>query len=134
MTKTDTWAARVAAWRASGQTSEDYCSDKDFTAGALRHWSSRLKRVRASELEAAIDAAPALRLARVVRRRGRQRASATKGRVETSAERDRDAMSATIEVSMGEVRVLVRDGFRRSTLLEVLAVLEERGVRAGGQR
>ncbi len=122
MTKTDTWAARVAAWRASGQTSEDYCSDKDFTAGALRHWSSRLKRVRA------------LRLARVVRRRGRPRGSAAKSRVETAAERDRDATSATIEVSMGDVRVLVRDGFRRSTLLEVLAVLEERGVRAGGQR
>ena len=134
MTKTDTWAARVAAWRASGQTSEDYCSDKDFTAGALRHWSSRLKRVRASGLEAAIDAAPALRLARVVRRRGRPRGSAAKSRVETAAERDRDATSATIEVSMGDVRVLVRDGFRRSTLLEVLAVLEERGVRAGGQR
>ena len=134
MTKTDTWAARVAAWRASGQTSEDYCSDKDFTAGALRRWSSRLKRVRASELEAAIDAAPALRLARVVRRRGRPRGSAAKSRVETAAERDRDATSATIEVSMGDVRVLVRDGFRRSTLLEVLAVLEERGVRAGGQR
>ncbi|MFO0695418.1 MAG: hypothetical protein U0230_17785 [Polyangiales bacterium] len=134
MTKTDLWSARVSAWRASGQTSEDYCSDKDFTAGALRHWSSRLKRVRASELEAAIEGAPALRLARVVRRRGRPRASATPARIEASSEGGRDCSSAAIEVSLGDVRVLVRDGFRRSTLLEVLAVLEERGARDGGRR
>ncbi|MFO0695054.1 MAG: hypothetical protein U0230_15955 [Polyangiales bacterium] len=134
MTKTDKWADRVAAWRASGKTSEDYCSDKDFTAGALRHWSSRLKRVRGAELDAAIEGAPALRLARVVRRRRRPAGAPAARRQEATSGREPDAALPTIEVSLGDVRVVVRDGFRRATLLEVLTVLEERRARVGGRR
>ena len=45
MTETEErWAERVAAWRASGQTSREYCEGRDFTAGGLRHWAYRLRK------------------------------------------------------------------------------------------
>ena len=36
MVAPETWATRVAEWRASGQTSTDYAEGKGFSAGGLR--------------------------------------------------------------------------------------------------
>jgi hypothetical protein len=61
--KTTMWRSRVAGWRASGQTAAVYAAEQGFTVGALRWWSSRLRR------EARRAAAtPPIRLARVDRR------------------------------------------------------------------
>jgi hypothetical protein len=40
------WAARIEAWRASGQTSEDFCATRGFSAGILRHWAWKLGKTR----------------------------------------------------------------------------------------
>jgi hypothetical protein len=43
MTETETkWAERVAGWRGSGQTAPAFCKGKDFSAGGLRYWASKL--------------------------------------------------------------------------------------------
>src|SRR3990170_3079823 len=48
--KAKTWARRVVRWRASGQTSEQFCAGQGFSAGLLRHWACRLgNRVRERE-------------------------------------------------------------------------------------
>ncbi|MGH7632509.1 MAG: hypothetical protein ACRENC_02175 [Gemmatimonadaceae bacterium] len=35
------WQARVAEWRASGKTAEEFSTGQDFRVGTLRWWSSR---------------------------------------------------------------------------------------------
>jgi hypothetical protein len=39
-----TWRSRVAAWRASGKTAEEFSASQGFAVGTLRWWSSRLRR------------------------------------------------------------------------------------------
>ena len=58
MADTTTWRKRVAAWRASGLSASEFCKGRDFGAGTLYWWSSRLGR------EATVVTAP--RLARVI--------------------------------------------------------------------
>jgi hypothetical protein len=44
-TATETiWQERVAAWRASGETAEQFARGRGFAATTLRWWSSRLGR------------------------------------------------------------------------------------------
>jgi hypothetical protein len=42
MPSPDTWARRLAEWRASGLTLTQYCVGRDFTPGAIRYWAKRL--------------------------------------------------------------------------------------------
>src|SRR5208337_5139988 len=116
--KAMTWAKRVAEWKASGLTSEQYCAGRDFTAGGLRHWSHRLGKTVGREV-----ATPAVRLARVVRR---QRTATP---VERVAEPTGDVR---LVVEVGEARVVVPRGFDAVTLGAVLEVLGSR--RSGGER
>ena len=44
VTTTETWAQRVAEWRASGQTAHEFASGRGFAGSTLRWWSSRLGR------------------------------------------------------------------------------------------
>jgi hypothetical protein len=97
MTETESrWAARVADWRASGQTAPAFCKGKDFSAGGLRYWASRLQK-----------SAPKgeVRLARVVR-----------------TPRAKDAIETPIFIELGNARLGVVRGFDPETLRAVLGV------------
>ena len=93
MADAKTWAQRVRAWRASGETASVFSTRGGFAPSTLRWWASRLGRreagfvrvVRAPEVPAAV----------------------------------RDG----IELEVGGVRVRVRAGFDRAALTEVLEVL-----------
>ena len=64
MANADTWKRRVAEWRASGLTSEEFAQRRDFAAGTLLWWSSRFRR-----LGVPLDGPPArptIALARIV--------------------------------------------------------------------
>jgi hypothetical protein len=101
MTETEAkWAARVGAWRASGQTAPAFCKDKDFTPGGLRYWASRLGKVD--------EHVPAkgVRIARVVR-----------------SPRPAQAMETPILIELGSARLGVRRGFDPAALRAVLDVL-----------
>ena len=101
MTETESkWSARVAAWKASGQTAPKFCKDKDYSPGGLRYWASRLLRTPQR------GGAPEPRLARVVR------ASHTPAATETP-----------IVLEVGDLRVGVRRGFDAEALRAVLGVL-----------
>jgi hypothetical protein len=93
------WAARVAAWRSSGETAPRFCKGKEFSPGGLRYWSSRLGK------DAAVGE---VRMARVVR--------------EISAP---EPVESPIVVETGGVRVAVRRGFDREALRAVLSLLGE---------
>lgn len=41
------WAERVASWRASGLTAQEFCRGKGFAPGSLRLWASKLRRLNA---------------------------------------------------------------------------------------
>lgn len=77
-----------------------YVEGKGFSAGALRHWASRLHRSATTSTE--------IRLAKVVRS-------------EETVEAE-----TPIVIEVARVRVAVHRGFDRGTLREVLETLEDR--------
>ena len=93
------WAARVAAWRASGQTAPEFCRGKEFSPGGLRYWSSRLGRG---------EVVSEVRMARVVR-----------------AVAPTESSASPIVVEVGGARVVVPQGFDPEALRAVFAVLGE---------
>ena len=95
MTSSETWSRRVAEWRVSGKTADEFSAGRGFAGSTLRWWASRLGRERAAMVQV-VRAAP-------------------------SPLRD-----ACLELAVGQVRVLVRAGFDRALLHEVLGVLGAR--------
>jgi hypothetical protein len=91
------WAARVSAWRSSGQTAPAFCEGKGFSPGGLRYWSSRLGRG---------EGLSEIKMARVVR-----------------AEPALEPATSPIVVEVGGARVTVQRGFDPEALRAVLAVL-----------
>ena len=110
MADASAWAKRVAAWRASGTTAEEFCADQDFRPGTLRWWSSRLARQAAATKAVATRSVPIARA--VVRRRA---SPATGG-----------AVAPTVVIEVAGTRVFVARGVDRETLSVVLDVLAQR--------
>lgn len=102
MADRETWAKRVAEWKASGLSSPEFCAGKDFTAGGLRHWAHRLAHPE--------ERRPRVRLAKVVPTSKAPASPAAAG------------APPDLVVELGVARVMVRPGFDRSALA---AVLEE---------
>ncbi len=95
MASSETWAKRITAWRASGQTAAAFAAGRGFAGSTLRWWASHLGRRRGAAL---VRVVPAVAVPR----------------------------DAAIELEIGGVRVVVRAGFDRVLLREVLDVLRER--------
>lgn len=99
MTKTEaTWAERVRAWRASGQTAWEFAQGRGFEASTLRYWASRLRR---DGLDAP-PKTPRVRLLRV-----------------TPA----PAAAPSLVVAVGAAQIEVRTGFDRALLRDVIDAL-----------
>jgi hypothetical protein len=96
MATRETWKKRVAGWRASGLSAENFALGRGFNADALREMGKQLLRVE-----------PAVRLARV----------------EIVPER---VCEVPVVLRAGAVRVEVVRGFSRETLAAVLDVIEGR--------
>lgn len=109
-----TWRSRVAAWRASGKTAEEYSAGQGFAASTLHWWSSRLGRegTRPSVVTSGI------RLAKVVRSTEPVVAAAPKGRG-----------AIIIELHNARLRVVVEAGVDRATLSTVLELVGKGGGR-----
>ena len=102
------WRSRVAAWRASGETAEEFSAGQGFAVGTLRWWSSRLGREGAP----ASVASSGIRLAKVMRSTEPAAAVAPRGR-----------SAIIIEMHDARVRVLVEAGVDRETLSTVLELV-----------
>lgn len=104
-----TWARRVADWRASGKTSEEFCEDREFTAGGLRNAAHLVEGGRRRRKAASV------RVARVLRVPAAAAPSPLR------------AIEEPVVVEFGGARVAVRALFDRATLAAVLDVLASRG-------
>ena len=82
MASSETWARRVAAWRASGQTADTFAAGRGFAGSTLPWWASHLGRQKAAlvrvvptrDVERATSIEVHVGAARVVVRRGFDRA------------------------------------------------------------
>ena len=113
MANAATWTERVAAWRASGLTSGQFCTGRDFAPKTLLRWSSELRQtpgptIRHDRIEQAAGKKPEIRLARVIR----SRASV-------------EVPGAAIVVVVDGVRVEVGRGASRDVLTMVLGALTD---------
>ncbi|WP_394838654.1 IS66 family insertion sequence element accessory protein TnpA [Pendulispora rubella] len=100
MTETEKkWHDRVAAWRASGKSCEEFAQGQGYAAITLQQWRFRLRK---KERDAKTET---VALARVVRS---------------------DASAApAMAVDLGGVRIEIRPGFDRTLLRELVAALME---------
>lgn len=117
MADTKTWASRVAAWRASGQTSTEFCEGRDLTPGGLRHWAYRLGKTRQVRGKGETGEAP-VKLARVVRR---PTAKARPIAIESSAP------ETAVVIEVGAARIVVRAGVDREALAAAIEALTAQG-------
>ena len=97
MTATESkWTTRIAEWRSSGKTAEAFAEGKGFAPSTLRYWASVLRTAARKK-----EAVP---MARVVR----QQASPSSG---------------SVEVIVGNARVVLSRGFDAELLRDVMRVL-----------
>lgn len=101
------WTERVAEWRASGKSAEDFAAEREFEGSTLRYWASRLK----------TDAArtSAVPMARVVRRRSRKSKDGSVIALEP--------VGGELEIVLGDAQIVVRRGFDPDLLRQVVAAL-----------
>ena len=119
MTNAAQWAKRVAEWRASGLTSAEFCSAKEFTAGGLRNSAHLLsKRARAWRKTG-------VPLARLVR--ASAVADAAEPAQQTARSTPTEGVATPLVIEIGGARILVGSGFERATLSSLLEVLSARG-------
>lgn len=117
-----TWARRVAEWRESGQTSEEFASGRDFSAGGLRCAAAK-KRVGGRK-------APAVAVARVVRASATVRASAAAGTAVSlapAAGTRSPESDVVVVLEVGGARLGVRRGCDAATLAAVFEAMSLRG-------
>jgi hypothetical protein len=95
------WAKRVAAWRSSGQTAETFSAGRGFAPSTLRWWSWQLQ--------------------------PRGRAEAELVRVMRAPEPPAASPDRAMEIEKAGARVLVRAGFDREVLGEIIEVLRGGG-------
>jgi hypothetical protein len=120
-TKQQLWSERVAAWQASGKTSEEFCRGSEFKPLQLRHWASLLRRLAA---RGAAQGGGGVRVAPVILRRGRRPKALG---ADLQSRPAPDGSPLTLEI--GQVRIAVRRGFDREALAAVLQVLQVGGPR-----
>ena len=147
------WAERVEGWRESGVTSEEYSDGRGFSANGLRHWAYKLGKTK--QRRPTVEEAE-VRIVRVVRATAEAgpvaevpASSATPTKMPTPARAaplaaappeaaapTPSAMAASsapthadpsLGIEVGPVRVVVRPGFDRATLVAVLEVLAAHG-------
>lgn len=102
-----TWRQRVASWRASGLTADEFAAQQGVVAGTLKWWASRLKR------EEPTQSAPVVRMARVIRTSAPPVARGT----------------VIVDVLDARARVTVEAGIERATLDAVFGALGIGGAR-----
>ncbi len=100
----ETWKKRVASWRASGQTAEEFSEARPWSPKTLQWWSSRLK--RRSETAAP---APIVRVAQLVRS-------------SSPLERERGG-AIVVEALDARLRITIEVGAERDTVAAVLGAL-----------
>jgi len=88
-----TWAKRVEAWRASGETADVFAQGKEYKGSTLRWWSSRLGRADQPRFVRLVPKAAVV------------------------------AVDAGMVVEVGRARVRVKAGFDTKLLAEVVAAL-----------
>lgn len=98
------WRRRVASWRASGQTADEFAAAHGLAASTLRWWASQLKHEVAPPPP---PAAAVVRMARVVRAPAPPRSGGT----------------VVIDVLDLRARVTVEAGVERETLAAVFGAL-----------
>lgn len=147
------WIERVEGWQESGLTSEQFSAGRGFSANGLRHWAYKLGKTRRRKPR---SEAADLRIVRVVRTASESpktedgpEPSTEPAEVVTKAPPTTAALPAPaeastapapappprapshgappLEIEVGVVRVVVRPGFDRATLMTVLEVLAARG-------
>ena len=100
----ETWKKRVASWRASGQTAEEFSEGRPWSPKTLLWWSSRLGRGLATA-----SPAPVVRIAQLVRS-------------SVPVERERGG-SVVVEALDARLRITIEVGAGRDMVAAVLGVL-----------
>ncbi len=101
MTSTEaTWSTRIAAWKASGKTVEEFAAGESYAPSTLRWWSSRLRR--------------------------RVEAKTSKSVAMVKVVRTSEARAESVVIEVGAARIIVGEAFDAALLARVVAALAEK--------
>ena len=100
----ETWKKRVASWRASGETAEQFSEGRPWSPKTLRWYSSRFGRPKTAA------AVPVVRVAQLVRS-------------STPVDREREGGSIVVEAFDARLRITIEAGAERDTVAVVLGAL-----------
>lgn len=101
----ETWMKRVADWRASGHTAEEFSERRPWSPKTLRWWASRLARERVSA------ATPVVRVAQLVRAPAGERGA------------------VVVDVLNAQVRITIEAGAQAEVVAAVIGILVPREAR-----
>ena len=99
----ETWRKRVANWRASGQTAEEFSKGRPWSVHTFRRWASRLRRESTGPAPA-----PVVRVAQMIR---------------STSPREAAQGLVVIEALDARVRVTVDAAAPAETIAAVLGIL-----------
>jgi hypothetical protein len=106
MTETQTkWTERVRVWRASGRTAREFADGQEFKPSTLTYWASQLRRSASAEGVVAGKRAPQVRMVQVVSKAAKE------------------PREDTMVVAVGTARIVVRAGFDRALLRDIVEAL-----------
>jgi transposase len=126
MANAATWRKRVEEWRASGLKAKEFAESRGLPVHQLWNWAARFRKqeqTKVVEPEATMvpSTSPAAEAAKTDRVR--------LARVVRMPVRDSSVQSPPLSVEFSEVRIVVPDGFDRSTFAMVLDAIEHRKAR-----
>jgi len=124
MANAATWRERVEEWRASGLKAKAFAEARGVSAHQLWNWAATFR--KESQAKVADRPAPTMVQSKVPEAETTGASSVRLARVVRAPTRDSALQSPSLSVEFSEVRIVVPDGFDRSTFAMVLDAIERR--------
>ena len=128
MANAATWRKRVEEWRASGLKAKDFAEKCGLSVHQLCNWAAAFRKKEGARV---VGPEPTMVPSRALAAEAARTDSVRLARLVRVPARDAGGQSLPLSVEFSEVRIVLPDGFDRSTFALLLDVIERRKARSG---
>jgi hypothetical protein len=130
MANAATWRKRVEEWQASGLKAKEFAETRGLSAHQLWNWAATFRKEDRAKVVGS-GSEPTVVPSTVPATEATRADSVRLARVVRVPTRDSAVQSPSLSVEFSEVRIVVPDGFDRSTFAMALDAIERRKARLG---